>query len=456
MKSSVLSEKSPDIFSEPFTEEEVSAYLEAIYETVNGVRFAKDEPVPKTILIDLFGTQKSMKTSVTGKIEQVFRRHKFRAYCPPETAEHEGIRSLTTDDPVIEQAKHLSGVRDQYLYLSNHPRAHVAITSRGLKDMLYWYEKGLRKGIYSETHVQSIKNEIYQLLSLDLVDAYFFFTCSVETAIRREYECALTQKRGSKMNEKDISETIDIYIKVLEGVEKNVPGLPIFHVDTSDMDLRQAGEEVLKYLLPTICSRFNVPEGQLMTRSLSLVKKRARHSPYFEEQLKFRGQPSIEKANAAGWTLEKTSYQEDTYFVLPNQEQYDPRGEVLRLRHEGGDYKLMYKGPARDTLISHRSTLSFKVNSDEAKKECDRYKTLVVLKKTRSSFRNTGVGSDDHFFTLHIDSIEGLGDFTEIRARGSFDKMHTSELLNLAHQLGFGMSTMIEGTYLSLALSSKS
>ena len=81
----ILYTRALDLSSEAFTEQEISAILEAIKGTVN-VRFAKDEPVPKTVLIDFFGTQKSMKTSVTGKIEQLLRRHKFKAYCPPETA----------------------------------------------------------------------------------------------------------------------------------------------------------------------------------------------------------------------------------------------------------------------------------------------------------------------------------------------------------------------------------
>ena len=183
---SVFLNQDEDLLVGPFNEVETSAILELTHRTIN-VRFAKDEPVPKTILIDFFGTQKSMKTTVTGKIEQVFRRHKFRAFCPPETAEIKSVRNILSENPAIEQAKHLTGVQDYVLNLSQDPRCHVAIISRGLIDMLYWYEKGLRKGVYDVLHVERIKGKIYELLKFNLVEAFFFFTCSVEVAMKREY-----------------------------------------------------------------------------------------------------------------------------------------------------------------------------------------------------------------------------------------------------------------------------
>src|SRR3989344_4753438 len=154
-----------DLLVGPFSEAETSIILGLIFNTIN-IKFAKDDPVPKTILIDFFGTQKSMKTTVTGKIEQVFRRHKFKAFCPPETAEIEQVRNLLTNDPVVEQLQHLTGVHDYVLNLAHHPRCHVAITSRGPKDMLYWYERGLRKGEFEVSHVERIRNAIYELLKL--------------------------------------------------------------------------------------------------------------------------------------------------------------------------------------------------------------------------------------------------------------------------------------------------
>jgi predicted adenylyl cyclase CyaB len=437
----------------PFSETETSAILELIFRTIN-VRFAKDEPVPKTILVDFFGTQKSMKTTVTGKIEQVFRRHKFRAFCPPETAEIKSVRNVLSDNPTVEQAKHLTGVQDYVLNLAQDPRNHIAIISRGLIDMLYWYEKGLQKGIYDASHVERVRNQVYELLGLNLVDAFFFFTCSVEVAMRREYEGALTQRRGSKMNEKDVAETMDIYNSVLRGVRENVSGIPVFHVDTSDMGVKEAGEEVLRFLLPTICVRFNVPVSQIMPFAPSLIRRHANQALHFEEQIKFMGHPDELKLCAFGskWNFVAEYWQEDTYLNSGDGEQtVDSFGEIMRIRRDKNGFKFMYKGAQKDSLLSHRLPCSFPVDEAEVAKIQETYKTVLVLRKKRHCFEM----ADGHF-TLHIDEIEGLGKFTEFRAQGSSLATHTDALLKLAGNLGFSLDSVMEGNYLSLALSQKS
>ena len=48
--------------AEPFTEEETSKILEAILKIID-IPYRKSEDVPKTILIDFFSTQKSIKTA---------------------------------------------------------------------------------------------------------------------------------------------------------------------------------------------------------------------------------------------------------------------------------------------------------------------------------------------------------------------------------------------------------
>ncbi len=439
--------QSDNLLVGPFGKEETSAILELIFNTIDRP-FRKSEPVPKTILVDFFGTQKAGKTKTTEKIEQVFRRHKFKAFCPPETAEIESVRNMLSNNPVAEQLKHLTGVYDYTLNLAHHPRCHIAITSRGPKDMLYWYEKGLRKGVYDTSHVERVRNFIYELLRMDLVDAFFFFTCSVETAMRREYEGALTQRRGSKMNEKDIAETLDIYNSVLRGVRENVPGLPLFHVDTSDMGIREAAEEVLKYLLPTICDRFNVPVSRVMPFIPSLIRRHVDRSPHFEEQVKFTGHPNESMIFDCGWNFVAGYWQEDTYLNPGGSEQtVDPFGEIMRIRKDGDGFKFMYKGAQKDSLLSHRFPCSFPVDEAEVKKIQETYPTVLVLKKKRRFFEMTGGHS-----TLHLDELEELGKFTEFRARGSSAQTHTETLLKLAGNLGFSLDSMVEGNYLSLAL----
>ena len=436
----------------PFTESETSAMLNALFQKID-IPFRSSDPAPKRPFIDFFGTQKSMKTTTTGKVEQVFRRHGFKTYCPPESAEHEDIRADVADDLIVFQAKHLNVVADQNLNLPKSRDYHLAIISRGLLDMLYWYEKGLRKSKYSSTHVQSAKNYIYELLKQNLVDVFLFFTCSVETAMKREYEFALTQKRGSKMNEKDIDEGLNIYKTILQELEVNVPSLPIFHIDTSEMDVRQAAEESLRFILPTLCARFNVPDYSFMPYTLSLVQRKAEHSERFEEQLKLRGITTKKLLGEEGWNFIRESEQEDVYLnPNPDTDKIDPLGEVMRLRYDGDEIKFMYKGPNRDRILSHRRPLTLKIDLSEAEKLKTTYKPISVLSKHRHHFQKNGSTGDGHFFSLHMDAVRGLGNFTEIRAKGSADTTHTAEMLKLAEELGFRTSDIVEGNYLSLAL----
>lgn len=437
-------------YPEYFTEDEISAILVGIYKTIN-VPFTKDQPVPKTVLVDLFGTQKAGKTSVTSKIEQVFRRNGFNAFCPPETAEIESVRNRLTNDPMVSQAIHLTGVQDYVLNLAHHPRMHLAILSRGLIDMLYWYERDRRKGNYTDEFVSVINRHIYELLRKDLVDAFVFFTCSVKAAMEREYADALTHKRGSKMNEKDVAETLNIYEIVLAEVNENVPGLPIFHVDTSDISLKETGQEVLRYLLPAVVRRFSVPSSAFLLQSPTLMRKNAKHAINFEEQLKLKGTPDAEKIKEMGWILQHGEYeQQDIYLRLGDNAGSD---ELLRIRKDYRGIGFGYKGPSRDRLLSHRNLQNFILTEVQAQEMSKMYPVVLVLNKIRQYYRlDPKATCDGHFFTLHLDKVDGLGDFTEIRAYGSSDNMHTQELFIMASRLGFNLTDIIEGSYLTLAL----
>src|SRR3989344_3542375 len=198
------------ITHDAYTEEELAHILDAIRDTLDVPR-RKSEEATKTLLIDFFGTANSGKTKTTEQIERVFRRSKMNVYCPPETAEVAEIRNRSVDNPLIFQARHLTGVQHYVLNLAYDRNFHVAVISRGLIDMLYWYERGHHEGLFSDQHYRSVRNQILEFLQMDLVDAFFFFRCSAEEALRREYSQSITQKRGSNMNEQTLAEAFEIY-----------------------------------------------------------------------------------------------------------------------------------------------------------------------------------------------------------------------------------------------------
>ena len=444
----------PEPYPEHFTEEEMALMLKAVKATIN-VKFAKDQDVPKTILLDLFGFPKTMKTTVTPRIEQVCRRNGLKAFCPPETAEVEEVRNVLTHDPLLSQATHLNGVEAYVLNCAYHPRMHLVILSRGLIDMLYWYERDRRKGTYTDEFCQIMNNGIYELLKKDLIDSFIFCTCSVEAAIKREYEGSLTQERGSNMNEKNIAEAFDVYKTVLDGVNRNVPGLPIFQVDTSNLNVKEMGMEIMRFILPTICRRFSVPVSRFLPYSPTLLEKQAKLSQNLEEQLKLKGHPLREKLESLGWQFEGTLEQEDIY-LNSSSNPADANGvfdKIQRIRKDSRGFRFIYKGPAEDRWFSHRRPLTFDIDPEEAENRCKLYPVITTLKKIRDCY---GLKNDNNkSFTIHVDRIEGLGNFTEIRAFASSDRDSSQDLMNIAAQLGFDIPDIVEGSYLSLALKNK-
>ncbi len=440
--------RSFDVFDE-LSEEELSLILQELFNKID-VPFRRSETVPKTIFVDFFGTPNAGKTATTEKVEQLFRRNKFNTFCPPETAEISEVRSKTGPNPLVAQAQHLIGVEDYVLNHAFHPRFHAVIISRGLIDMLFWYERGVRHKEYSEVHRESIQNQVYDLLRQDLVDSFIFFTCDVEEALKREYAKAVTQQRGSKMNEKFLAEAFDCYRAVFEDLNIHVPNLPIFHIDTTGLDIKEVTQEVARCLLPTLWNRFEVSIEKILTKSLSLLRKEAARTPYFEEQLKLWGQPHGGKLDRdPEWKYIRTSEQTDTYLRLES----DP-GAVLRIRKENGVYKFMYKGRAEDRLLSHRRPFSAEVSEEEAREVISKYSVIAEIRKTRSNYQ-LGEEGNGKFFTMHIDNFGDAGVYTEIRARGTSDVTHTCELMDLAHKLGFNLRNVVEGSYLDLALAHK-
>ncbi len=440
--------------NEPYSEEEASTIIAELFEALDAVTPSRSAPAAKTVLIDFFGTANSGKTRTTEHIERIFRRHRCNVFCPPETAEIPEIRNRSTGNLLIFQARHVTGVQDYVLNLAHNRDYHVAIMSRGLIDMLYWYARWVREGKCSEKHRHSVREAIYEILRHDLVDAFFFFTCSPEESLRREYEGSPTRREGSNMNEKTLGEALGLYQEVLAHVAEHVPGLPLFTIDTTHLGIYEVSLDVLRYLLPTLCSRFHVAGSRILTKSLTLLRKEASRRHFIEEQLKLRGHPLQETIRNTGWVEWAefgTVEQEDFYLSLGDVATPipDPLGENIRIRRQGDLWLLYVKGRARDHIFSHRTPLLVAITETEAREVLARFPVMRRLKKVRRHFLHEKDISDSRF-ALHLDAIEGLGEFTEIRVLGVPGTTHTATLLTCATELGFNPSDIIEGTYITL------
>lgn len=325
--------------------------------------------------------------------------------------------------------------------------------------MLVWFRDGVNTGLYTAEQESGVREMIYQQLRMDAVDAFFYFYCRPEVAMEREYGKSATKATGSKMNFEFLNRIVPVYESVLADLEREIPGLPLVRLDTSDFENEEETTNAfLFHLLPILQKRFNVLPSSVLPHSPGLMRRAAFAHTSFEEQLKLTGHPSPDRITSLGWELQDKVEQTDTYFnIEPDAEMVDSRfAAVVRVREEGDRLLWVYKGEAEDHTFSHRRAKQVPITTADVADIRKKYPKILAIKKSRVRYRleREPSKSKGHFFTLHIDHMD-IGDFTEIRARGSDDGTHEDELLQLATELGFKPSDIIRGSYLALALEQK-
>ena len=299
---------------------------------------------------------------------------------------------------------------------------------------------------------ESVRQFIYEHLRLDSVDAFFYFYCDPAIAMRREYGTAVTQATGSKMNLEFLNRIIAAYEAVLGDLACEVPGLPIVRLDTGGFaDEAETARATLLHLLPILQQRFKVPRNSVLPHSSELMRREAFSRAGFEEQIKLRGHPSYAGIVAAGWEPLDAVEQDDTYFDLdPEAQNSDNRfDKVVRVRREGETLRWCYKSEVGDRIFSHRRCAQVDISEADVVDIKAMHPELATIRKSRMRYRleREPSKSEGHFFTLHVDATD-IGDFTEIRARGTDDRTHEEELFALAAELGFTPADIVRGSYL--------
>jgi adenylate cyclase class IV/thymidylate kinase len=443
----------------PFTQPEMREILAALRDKLDAP-CRPSEIASKKALMVLGGMAKAGKDSISVIIEREFRNSKMKVDWTRESAEDERVRRDLLGESFMKQMLHYTVVSEQ-LFMARYSRdMHFFIRHRLFPDMLYFFTREVREGRYAKKQLEVMRQAIYEIMNRDLVDVYFHLVCSPEAAMDRRRKASLTETVGIRMSEHDFQEAAEIYDGVYNDIRANVERLPpIFTVDTSNIGIEEATAEVVRRLLPALCASHDVRAYKFMLKAPSLLEKEARQKRYFEEQLKLRGRASREKILAAGWVPNGTFEEEDIYLDLAAKG--DSGAKVaeslarIRRKHncESGDVTLTiyYKSMPGDRVFSYRTPLSYEIPEDEAQKAIAEYSVLRRVEKTREKFRRNGGAPEGHYFTLHLDKVKGLGDFTEIRALGTPNITHEKELLELASELGFSLSDVVTGSYCSVA-----
>lgn len=110
-----------------------------------------------------------------------------------------------------------------------------------------------------------------------------------------------------------------------------------------------------------------------------------------------------------GADFERAVEQTDIYFNAPDRD-FGKTDEALRLRNEGGQIFLTYKGPKLDPLSKTRKEVDVEVADFDKMEElvrCLRYKETLRVHKARDIYHFEGA-------LVCLDKVDGLGEFVEL------------------------------------------
>lgn len=164
----------------------------------------------------------------------------------------------------------------------------------------------------------------------------------------------------------------------------------------------------------------------------------------FEVEIKFRGadHDAIEaRLRALGAEGGGAVEQEDVYFAHPARD-FAATGEAFRLRRDGPDHRLTYKGPRHAGPTKTREEVEVGFAGGPAAWagmsrlfEALGFRAVASVKKVRRSFH---LVRDGRPLEVVLDRAEGLGDFAEVEAlAGDLDLAEAQAAVRgLARELG--------------------
>jgi adenylate cyclase class 2 len=165
------------------------------------------------------------------------------------------------------------------------------------------------------------------------------------------------------------------------------------------------------------------------------------------------------KVERIGGKFVREVTQEDLYFRRPSRD-LKKRDEVLRLRREGENYTLTFKGRRVGKDAKVRDELEVKVSDYNKMIELLQsleFEKSFIIKKRRKEFIFDNV-------IIALDSVKGLGKFVEIEGilaeksgEAMLSRMESlkTKIFNLADRLGIFREQLTTESYLEL-LTSKS
>lgn len=166
----------------------------------------------------------------------------------------------------------------------------------------------------------------------------------------------------------------------------------------------------------------------------------------------------IDQLDHLGATRGVCLEQSDHYFTHPVRN-FAETDEAIRIRCNGSDNRITYKGPKRNTVSKVRKEIelafeSGKYATDQMTEilEILGFQLLKTVKKLRTPFNYL---HNQRSFEIAVDEVEGLGTFVELELMATEAELPNAEtaVIQLAESLG--LSNSIRGSYLGLLIESE-
>lgn len=203
----------------------------------------------RPIVIEFSGSPKAGKTSCINSLELFLKRNGFsvkivqeRASVCPVSDKQSPMFNLWT------ACTSLAGLIGTLEDKKN--QVDVLILDRGIFDALCWFQWLVCNGKMEEKQKEVTENFLLMDELVKCIDIVFAFCAKPDISIEREYATLLTDKLGSIMNKKVLSE----YLDAIERTINNKGNFfhKVFRIETSDKNQDEVGKEVTKITLDTL------------------------------------------------------------------------------------------------------------------------------------------------------------------------------------------------------------
>lgn len=397
-----------------------------------------DTPV-KPIIAEFFGIPKAGKDTQLVYMDRWFRRRGYQVLIHQESAETEEIRTMSRGiDPYTYEMRHFSYTFANFVSALVSRDFHLIALNRGFVDTLCWLEWHRRNGALSDARYKQFRAYILGGPWVEAVDGVFYLTCSVQTALHREYGDNPNPVYGSRMNPKTLTLMKECIDSVVEDVRTELPELPLFVIDTSESTIESDSHWITSNLLSSVKRRLDVTDDEITPFSPALLRLTAKNAG--RQELKFSGTVSTLDLLRQGWHPESSGHEIDTYLSPKNQPALQG-DECFHIRQYGNKKcYLIYK---RRADVPTRSRISVPVLYEALGDFFAIFDKIAVVEKERDVFVKNEI-------ILTRDRVEGLGEFIELKAPLSTD-------LNAeAGKLGLTQDRVVPETYIRLILKNKS